>query len=77
MTEGYAPISETGLGGAVPAGCIEGYPPAIDDLVVLRCMLRMGSDLQLARLEKLRQYAHALEGLIDWWPLPSGGAPPR
>ncbi|MFD5629510.1 hypothetical protein [Streptomyces sp. NPDC127072] len=38
------------------SGCIEAYPPAVDDPLVLRRMVRMGSDLQLATL------MHALVG---------------
>lgn len=32
------------------SGCIEGYPPATDDPAVLRRMIHMGNDLQLATL---------------------------
>ncbi|WP_405925306.1 hypothetical protein [Streptomyces sp. NBC_00035] len=38
------------------SGCIEGYPPATDDPAVLRRMVHMGNDLQLATL------MHALVG---------------
>ncbi|MCW8379507.1 hypothetical protein [Streptomyces justiciae] len=37
------------------SGCIEEYPPNVDDPLVLRRMLGMGADLQLARL---------MEGLV-------------